>query len=245
MLKIFRRIRQKLISKNSFRKYLVYAIGEIVLVVIGILIALQINNLNEDKKDRNFEIKMLSEIERTLETDKDYIQKMLKRLEKLDSTSNYFMELSKRNVLYHDSIFFKIFSLNRGISYYINSGPYQAVKSVGIDKISNDSLRNKLINFYDFDLPRYEDNFKHTNRNYREDIETLLKLLGDRYINNNNDINFIAYKNIPLNIFQQQEFLEILSNINWRSGSSKQIYKTTFEELENLIQEVKQEIKHD
>ncbi|MET6991789.1 hypothetical protein ABXZ36_14155 [Sediminicola arcticus] len=50
MIKLFRRIRQNLLTENKFNKYLLYAIGEIVLVVIGILIALQINNLNEESK---------------------------------------------------------------------------------------------------------------------------------------------------------------------------------------------------
>ncbi len=50
MIKFFRRIRQNLIMENKTSKYFKYAIGEILLVVIGILIALQINNLNEAKK---------------------------------------------------------------------------------------------------------------------------------------------------------------------------------------------------
>ena len=50
MRKIFRKIRYDLMKKNKTGKYLKYAIGEIVLVVIGILIALQINNWNENKK---------------------------------------------------------------------------------------------------------------------------------------------------------------------------------------------------
>jgi len=50
MIKFFRKIRQKLLQENRFSKYLLYAIGEIVLVVIGILIALQINNWNERRK---------------------------------------------------------------------------------------------------------------------------------------------------------------------------------------------------
>jgi len=50
MIKFFRRIRRQLLSENKFGKYLTYAIGEIILVVIGILIALQVNNLNEVRK---------------------------------------------------------------------------------------------------------------------------------------------------------------------------------------------------
>jgi len=50
MIKFFRKIRQRLLTENKFSKYLLYAIGEIILVVIGILIALQVNNANETRK---------------------------------------------------------------------------------------------------------------------------------------------------------------------------------------------------
>ncbi|PIV96999.1 MAG: hypothetical protein COZ74_06020 [Flavobacteriaceae bacterium CG_4_8_14_3_um_filter_31_8] len=51
MIKFFRKIRQKTLTENKFGKYLTYAIGEIILVVIGILIALSINNWNENRKN--------------------------------------------------------------------------------------------------------------------------------------------------------------------------------------------------
>ena len=60
MIKFFRKIRQKLLAKNKFSKYLIYAIGEIVLVVIGILIALQINNWNEQQKTKSNQEKYLT-----------------------------------------------------------------------------------------------------------------------------------------------------------------------------------------
>jgi hypothetical protein len=53
MIKFFRKIRQKLLSENKFSKYLIYAIGEISLVMIGILLALQVNNWHESRKDNN------------------------------------------------------------------------------------------------------------------------------------------------------------------------------------------------
>ena len=62
MIRFFRKIRQKTLTKNKFRKYLLYAIGEIILVVIGILIALQINNWNEERLEVNQEKITLSNL---------------------------------------------------------------------------------------------------------------------------------------------------------------------------------------
>jgi len=69
MIKFFRKIRQKLLSENKFNKYIVYAIGEIILVVIGILIALQINNNNEAAKNKEKEKIILKEILTSLNND--------------------------------------------------------------------------------------------------------------------------------------------------------------------------------
>lgn len=59
MIKFFRKIRQQLLTENKFTKYLLYAIGEIALVVIGILIALQINNWNAQQKESTLELRYL------------------------------------------------------------------------------------------------------------------------------------------------------------------------------------------
>ncbi len=62
MIKFFRKIRQKLLTENRFNKYLLYAIGEIALVVIGILIALQFNNWNENRKEKIIELELLKKL---------------------------------------------------------------------------------------------------------------------------------------------------------------------------------------
>ncbi|MGW9684470.1 DUF6090 family protein [Flagellimonas sp. 2504JD1-5] len=69
MIKFFRRIRQRLLSENKFSKYLLYAIGEIVLVVIGILLALQVNNWNEQRKNRSNEYLYLINIRNEVAAD--------------------------------------------------------------------------------------------------------------------------------------------------------------------------------
>tara|TARA_Y100000815_G_C13013861_1_gene376607 strand:+ start:73 stop:285 length:213 start_codon:yes stop_codon:yes gene_type:complete len=68
MIKFFRNIRKNLLSQGKTGKYVKYAIGEIILVVIGILIALQINNLNEQRKQHNQEQDYLSALKGNLKT---------------------------------------------------------------------------------------------------------------------------------------------------------------------------------
>ena len=59
MINFFKKIRKKLLSKNKLGSYVIYAVGEIILVVVGILIALQINNWNESRKQRLHEIELV------------------------------------------------------------------------------------------------------------------------------------------------------------------------------------------
>jgi hypothetical protein len=69
MIKLFQNIRQSLINKNQTGRYLKYAIGEIVLVVIGILLALQINNKNEERKTEDKIFNILKEVQKDLGED--------------------------------------------------------------------------------------------------------------------------------------------------------------------------------
>ena len=76
MIKYFRKIRQQLLKENKFSRYLFYAIGEIFLVVIGILIAMQINNLNKARIENKEEIKTYKNIKRQILEDKNEIIKI-------------------------------------------------------------------------------------------------------------------------------------------------------------------------
>lgn len=66
MIRLFRIIRQQLLSQNKFSKYMIYAIGEIILVVIGILIALKVNNWNEKQNNLKYEQSILKELKKEL-----------------------------------------------------------------------------------------------------------------------------------------------------------------------------------
>lgn len=80
MIKFFRRIRHNLIMENKTSKYFKYAIGEIILVVIGILIALQINNWNEERKAQKEEQQLYKTILSDLKTDASYIENTINEL---------------------------------------------------------------------------------------------------------------------------------------------------------------------
>jgi len=79
MIKFFRKIRQNLLMENKTGKYLKYAVGEIILVVIGILIALSINNWNENRKIRNTEQQYLLTLKEEFSFNKDELKSIMNR----------------------------------------------------------------------------------------------------------------------------------------------------------------------
>ena len=73
MIKIFRKIRMQLLAENMLNRYLIYAIGEIMLVVVGILIALSINNWNNKKIERQTELKIYENIKNQIHEDEELL----------------------------------------------------------------------------------------------------------------------------------------------------------------------------
>jgi hypothetical protein len=156
MLRYFRAIREKLIAESRFRRYAIYALGEIILISIGLLIALQLNMLNDKRKTRQFEHKMLSEIRSALAADIWYFGLLNDRLNRLDSTASILISLYGRDLEKMDTVNNLLRGLRTDIQFYSNRGAYEALKSSGLDKLSVDSLRRALVRHYDFWLPRNE-----------------------------------------------------------------------------------------
>jgi len=90
MIKFFSKIRQKSLAKNKFSKYLIYAIGEIILVVIGILIALQVNNCNEESKKETIRDSYIIALQTDLTADIDLLERQI---------AGYDIEISKNLAL--------------------------------------------------------------------------------------------------------------------------------------------------
>ncbi len=148
MIKFLRKIRQNMINEGKTTKYLIYAIGEIILVVIGILIALQINNWNEAKKERQQEIKYLFNLKNDLQVDLKNL-KMIEQDKQLKVTSA--LELIKmdpikslQGVIKVDSLVFNVWIW---YTFQPRSNTQQELISSGsLNIIKNDSIKNLLLN---------------------------------------------------------------------------------------------------
>ena len=149
MIHIFRRIRQKMLTENKFSRYLLYALGEIFLVIIGILIALQINNWNDkriDKNQLNTSLhSMIEELNRNnqfLKTEKEDKQKRLLILNNFKGTASKDQELKQIVFAMSDEIKSKEFTT-----------VYSSLKEEKkIRLIQSQELRDQITTFYEYEL---------------------------------------------------------------------------------------------
>jgi hypothetical protein len=179
MIKFFRKIRQNLLSQGKTGRYFKYAIGEIILVVIGILIALQINNWNEERKVASIQLKYLKLLKSEVESNIKYLDLELGYIENLLNAQKEVFRLidSPKDTLsemHVSKVFFTAFSTIISLNHTNNA--FTEIKSSGeLKNIENDSLRTMLINLDSFmDIIRLQE--KNT---YNAQIK-ILDLLGDK-----------------------------------------------------------------
>jgi hypothetical protein len=226
-------------------RYFKYALGEIVLVVIGILIALAINNWNEKRKARAFEVKMLTELKTTLINDMEYIDDHLlgnrnqSELEALD----YFKDLLRGASRNKDSLRYHWGRIINGQFFRVNEGPYESIKSIGLEKISNDSLRNDIVRFYDFILPRNRDLIQYLQDKIEEDSKTLKSLRKDHQVIINKDEVFIERPDPNFSLIRTPEFLEIMANTEFRTSWTLYHTKAVTDNMEYLIKKITNELE--
>ena len=152
MIKFFRRIRQNLLTENKFSKYLLYAVGEIILVVIGILIALQINNNNNYNEQRSLEQEYLLSLQAEFKNNLNIINASIQENEQRIESLEFLLSLFDRNVL--DTVssqrisqkFAPIFGSS--IVYTPATGVLEDIISSGkLNIILNKNLRQNLASF--------------------------------------------------------------------------------------------------
>ncbi len=152
MIKFFRKIRQKLLSENKFSKYLLYAIGEIILVVIGILIALQINNWNLTQQDRKTEKENLLALQKEFTQNRTKLQEViLQNKENIYSAEKMiqsFSNTSKDTISEQTMAIYGSKTFGTEINFEPETGVLTEIISSGQLKIiQNNELKHKLAGF--------------------------------------------------------------------------------------------------
>lgn len=149
MIKLFRKIRYNLITKNKTGRYLKYAIGEIILVVIGILIALQINNWNEDRKDQISENDFYCKLLEDFELDRQNITRLYKESDyKIDISNKLLLELPHKNKSKAYLIDNYIQALRTNAFAPSKVAITDITSSGKLSLIKNNSLKQNLLRYY-------------------------------------------------------------------------------------------------
>ena len=152
MIKFFRNIRQSLFMENNTSKYLKYAIGEIVLVVVGILIALQINNWNQNRINKQNEKLILNELHKEFISNKIQLDTVLFINKRSFQSVKYIrsklpIDMEKTNL---DSLAYNLYYMGYTSTFNPSKGVTNALmNSSTFNLISNGELRQLLIRWDD------------------------------------------------------------------------------------------------
>ncbi|MFT5215450.1 MAG: hypothetical protein ACI83H_000559 [Glaciecola sp.] len=181
MIKFFSKIRYSLIEQNKSGKYFKYTIGEIILVVIGVLIALSINNWNENRKNSIKEIQFLEGFKNDLMANKTELNRVVKKAKITSNLSDSILKLKRREL---DSLGIKSFvrfmmDATGFTVYQTQEGTIQGIMGSGnLDVISNDSIRLAIGSWQANlkDVREWEELDKNSSAIYNEYLENHVKL---------------------------------------------------------------------
>jgi hypothetical protein len=148
MLRIFRNARQQLLQNGATARYFKYAIGEVFLVVIGILIALQINNWNENRKLQKKELTLLKEMQSNLNEDLLDLDYNIRGTKMRLRANEIVLQVLEDSLPLHDSLKTHFANFVGGYQLTENTGAFDNLKSIGFDLVHNDSLRARITRLY-------------------------------------------------------------------------------------------------
>ena len=228
-----------MLTENKFSKYLIYAIGEIVLVVIGILIALSINNWNENRKLRKVELNLLSDIRtnlisnyNTFKYDSLYNQGDILKYEKIE---NYI-----QNDLKYDNELDSSFGvLTFWSTPYITSSAYNTLQMKGLDVIQNEHLRQNIVDMYEIRLKSLINDYDKSEWNISEVVTPFfskhIRRLHKKSLRLSRPNDFESLKN-------NEEFRNILSMIIRQRKRGQEFFGEIMIEMKRLIDAIETEI---
>ena len=155
MIPFFRKLRKKMADDNRPLKYARYAVGEIILVVIGILIALQINTWNEERKTGIIETKTLKEIRSNLMFDLVELDSDIMVMDSITISGTAVIDYLSKYDQPDDEFKYNVQVSRINPHFDPMHGGYSLLNSKGLDIISNDSLRGSISKLYESSYPYY------------------------------------------------------------------------------------------
>ena len=239
MIKFFRKIRQSLLFEGKTGKYFKYAIGEIFLVVIGILIALQVNNWNENRKSVNSQNELLEKL--TFDLDHD-----ISRFEEIDSIYNN--DLEEVQYVIEESLTGRNTKLNstrqmvagRGSALYltITKSTFEEMVNSGLFyQIPNEILKSKITSYYELaDFLLEKENRDNQNLNNwvmgikNKDPKWIIMRLREQ--NNLEYVDWSWLQNPKSEMYKNQE--SFLIWLKAAMESNKSVMKRLISEANNL-----------
>jgi len=149
MIRFFSNLRKTQIQRENISKYLLYAIGEVSLIVIGIMIAFSIDNWKEDRERKEQEIKILKDMKNALILDSTDISGNVKTQMAARNACYFLAEQLENNAPWNDSLKQKFMLSCFNTIFDHTNGAYVTLKSKGLDLISNEALRLEINKYYD------------------------------------------------------------------------------------------------
>ncbi len=223
--------------ENKTGKYFKYAIGEVILVVIGILIALSINNWNENLKSQAKELKIIKELKTDLISNKNRLKDKLEFFKKTKRDGKLLEKHLTNKLAYNDSLqnYFSIPLHN--FSFLLTYSAYENLKSQGFDNISNDKLRLSIIRLYDEKFGLIKDQeFKMSNIFTNTSVPMSLKYFRTTLTKG-------LVPNDYEKLLNTSEFTNLISQLAFASGQYENISKNTIIEIDKLLKDIESEIK--
>ena len=219
MFYFLKKNRIKTIANNKLAKYGKYALGEILLVVIGILLALQINSCNQKLIDNKKQDRFLKNIKIDIQSQLKYIDAQIsfeiKQKERVDEILNGYYKKSKFEF---DSIFFNNTSRLIGRKTFNRNDPtYTALVSTGnISLIKDEKLKSSIFEYYQA-LEQLENMLRYNNTLYVDQIYKPIILKTSFYYNKNLGWNDKLKKIAINNIKKEENELEMANAISHRA----------------------------
>jgi len=174
MINFFRKKRKTLADDNKTLKYARYAIGEIILVVIGILIALNINNWNDHRKSEKYEQEILFLINQNLKSDSlSFSIELNKAKEAILLTDRLLDQVASGN--YSDSLNTWMGKIICFEQFKSQSSAFEVLKSKGIEIISDNKLQLALISYYDQSLYKVYQSLDDVEESFKVDWIPVIK----------------------------------------------------------------------